>query len=416
MKLAKIMVAGIFAATISLLNVKSADAQERDTIVLKVLEENAPKYFNAPGMPRFSVIGKEQEFYLGIGGYIRGSVSYDFGNPIESPVYFVTNAIPMNNPPGNSSLWQMSAASSNIFFNFVALPQTEDKVGAYIDFGFADGMNKYGFSLKAAYLTYRNWIVGYTTSLFTDGAAAAQTIDQQGPNAMTFLFNTVIDYQLALTKHWKVGIGAEMPSVNATYVLDRDAVNQRIPDIPFYVQYGWKEGKGWLRLSGILRNMGYYNNISRSRENEMGLGIKLSGASPFGSRFTLYSQTVFGKGIASYVQDLQGLGMDMVPLRDGSGDMEGVEVVASYLGLQYLISNKLSASATFSEVKCFFPDKAKPMPEGTYRNASYFVTNLIYKVSPVLTTGVEYLWGSRRNTDETYSHNNRVQMSLRVNF
>ena len=416
MKLAKIMVAGIFAATISLLNVKIADAQERDTIVLKVLEENAPKYFNAPGMPRFSVIGKEQEFYLGIGGYIRGSVSYDFGNPIESPVYFVTNAIPMNNPPGNSSLWQMSAASSNIFFNFVALPQTEDKVGAYIDFGFADGMNEYGFSLKAAYLTYRNWIVGYTTSLFTDGAAAAQTIDQQGPNAMTFLFNTVIDYQVALTKHWKVGIGAEMPSVNATYVLDRDAVNQRIPDIPFYVQYGWKEGKGWLRLSGILRNMGYYNNISRSRENEMGLGIKLSGASPFGSRFTLYSQSVFGKGIASYVQDLQGLGMDMVPLRDGSGEMEGVEVVASYLGLQYLISNKLSASATFSEVKCFFPDKAKPMPEGTYRNASYFVTNLIYKVSPVLTTGVEYLWGSRRNTDETYSHNNRVQMSLRVNF
>jgi hypothetical protein len=416
MKLTGIMVAVIFAATISLLNVKSADAQERDTIVLKVLEENAPKYFNAPGMPRFSVIGKEQEFYLGIGGYIRGSVSYDFGNPIESPVYFVTNAIPMNNPPGNSSLWQMSAASSNIFFNFVALPQTEDKVGAYIDFGFADGMNEYGFSLKAAYLTYRNWIVGYTTSLFTDGAAAAQTIDQQGPNAMTFLFNTVIDYQLALTKHWKVGIGAEMPSVNATYVLDRDAVNQRIPDIPFYVQYGWKEGKGWLRLSGILRNMGYYNNISRSRENEMGLGIKLSGASPFGSRFTLYSQTVFGKGIASYVQDLQGLGMDMVPLRDGSGEMEGVEVVASYLGLQYLISNKLSASATFSEVKCFFPDKAKPMPEGTYRNASYFVTNLIYKVSPVLTTGVEYLWGSRRNTDETYSHNNRVQMSLRVNF
>ena len=116
MKLAKFMVAGIFAATISLLYVQKVDAQVRDTVVLKVLEENAPKYFNAPGMPRFSVIGKEQEFYLGIGGYIRGTVSYDFGNPIESPVYFVTSAIPMNNPPGNGSLWQMSAASSNIFF------------------------------------------------------------------------------------------------------------------------------------------------------------------------------------------------------------------------------------------------------------------------------------------------------------
>ena len=131
MKTIKIMVACIFAATISVLKV-----QGQDTVVLKVLEENAPKYFNAPGMPRFSVIGKDQEFYLGIGGYIRGTMSYDLGNPIESPMYFITSAIPMDNPSGNSSLFQMSAASSNIFFNFVALPQTQDKVGAYVDFGF----------------------------------------------------------------------------------------------------------------------------------------------------------------------------------------------------------------------------------------------------------------------------------------
>ena len=66
MKTIKIMVACIFAATISVLKV-----QGQDTVVLKVLEENAPKYFNAPGMPRFSVIGKDQEFYLGIGGFPR---------------------------------------------------------------------------------------------------------------------------------------------------------------------------------------------------------------------------------------------------------------------------------------------------------------------------------------------------------
>ena len=55
-----------------------------------------------------------------------------------------------------------------MFFNFVALPHTENKVGAYVDFGFAQGLGDYGFSLKAAYLTYRNFVVGYTTSLFTD--------------------------------------------------------------------------------------------------------------------------------------------------------------------------------------------------------------------------------------------------------
>ena len=312
------------AATFSALKVNG-----QDTLVLKVLEENAPKYFNAPGMPRFSVIGNERAFYLGIGGYIRGTASYDFGNPIQSPLYFIPSAIPMDGEGGNSSLLQFSAASSNLFFNFVALPHTENKVGAYIDFGFAQGMGNYGFSLKAAYLTYRNLTVGYTTSLFTDGAAAAQTIDQQGPNAMTFLFNTVIDYQWPINRHWKVGVGLEMPKVDASYLNSTRAVNQRVPDIPVYVQYSWKEGKGWLRLSGIMRNMYYRDQVAMKTDDVMGLGIKLSGVSPLTRSLNLYSQSVFGKGISSYVQDLQGLGMDLVPVTGNGGQMEAVEVVAS---------------------------------------------------------------------------------------
>lgn len=405
------MVACLCAATFSVLKVNG-----QDTVVLKVLEENAPKYFNAPGMPRFSVIGKEREFYLGIGGYIRGSLSYDFGNPIESPIYFITSAIPMDSNPGNSSLVQMSAASSNMFFNFVALPHTQDKVGAYVDFGYAEGLGNYGFSLKAAYITYRNFTVGYTTSLFTDGAAAAQTIDQQGPNAMTFLFNTVIDWQKRFGEHWKVGAGLEMPSVNATYGPRCYGVNQRMPDIPFYVQYGWKEGKGWLRLSGIVRNMQYHNEVLGKNASQTGIALKLSGVSPLSKRLNLYSQSVFGKGIASYVQDLQGLGLDMVPVDATSGRMEAVEVVGSYLGLQYMVSEKLSASATFSEVKCFMPKGYEDVDGRTYKEAVYFVGNVIYKVSPVLTTGVEYLWGSRKDRDDVFHHNNRIQASIRVNF
>lgn len=411
MKFSKIMVACLLAATFSTLKVNG-----QDTIVLKVLEENAPKYFNAPGMPRFSVIGNQREFYLGLGGYIRNSLSYDWGNPIESPMYFVTSAISMMEEPGNSSLVQMSAASSNFFLNFVALPHTEDKVGAYIDFGFAEGLSSYGMSLKAAYLTYRNLLAGYSTSLFTDGQAAAQTIDQPGPNAMTFLFNTVISYQKKFNDHWKMGVSLEMPSVNATYGANSQAVNQRVPDIPVYLQYSWHEGKGWIRLSGLFRDMQYHNLATGKNSSEAGIAVKLSSVGPLTESLTLYSQSVFGTGIGSYVQDLQGLGMDMVPVDGASGKMRPVEVVASYLGLQYMINKKLSTSATFSEVKCFMPDGYEDMGGGTYKEALYFVCNMIYRISPVLTTGVEYLWGSRKNIDDTEKHNNRLQASLRVNF
>ncbi|MBR4882948.1 MAG: porin, partial [Bacteroidales bacterium] len=394
----------------------------------------------APDMPRFAIIGKERKFYLGIGGYAKASISYDFANPITNPLCFVTSSIPMEEIPGNGTLVQMNAGASNLFFNFIALPHTKNQIGAYINFDFSGNNANYGFSLKSAYLTYKGFTLGFKPSLFTDGAACAPTVDQQGPNAMTFLFNTVLNYQYAFNNHWKVGIGLEMPVVNATYNNYSYQVNQRVPDIPFYGQFSYKEGTAWIRLSGLIRNM-YYRNVSEgSTEDVFGYGIKLSGSTPLGRKVKLYYQTVYGKGLGSYIQDLQGLGLDMVPAGYGTsgtsgtsgfggldnslklGTLESVEALGSYTGLMWQISPKFYTSATFSEVECFYPKAAagtvtkKMQPDSTYKRSKYFVANLFYNITPSVQAGLEYLWGSRENTDGTTHHDTRLQTAVRVNF
>ena len=401
----------------------------RDTAVLRVLIQNAPDYFNAPDMPRFAIIGKERKFYLGIGGYAKASISYDFTNPITNPLCFVTSSIPMENMPGNGALVQMSAGSSNLFFNFIALPHTKNQIGAYINFDFSGNNANYGFSLKSAYLTYKGFTLGFKPSLFTDGAACAPTVDQQGPNAMTFLFNTVLNYQYAFNSHWKVGVGLEMPVVNATYNEYSYQVNQRIPDIPFYGQFSYKEGKAWIRLSGLIRNMYYRNDVDGSTEDVFGYGVKLSGTTPIGRKVKLFYQTVYGKGLGSYIQDLQGLGLDMAPedirQQSGSSDstfdgdpvpdgsLESVEALGSYTGLMWQISPKFFTSATFSEVECFLPNSVVP---STYKRGIYVVSNVFYNITPSVQAGVEYLWGSRENVNGETHHNTRLQTAVRVNF
>lgn len=422
----------------------------RDTAVVKVLFENAPNYFNAPDMPRFAIIGKDRKFYLGIGGYAKASLSFDMGNPITSAIYFEPSTIPMDNPAGNRALVQFSAATSNLFFNFVGLPHTKNQIGAYINFNFSGNGNNYGFSLRAAYLTYRGFLVGYNSSLFTDGAASAPTIDQQGPNALTFVYNTVLDYQYAFNKHWKVGLGLEMPMVSATYNNYSYAINQRVPDIPFYGQYSWADGNGWIRLSGLLRNM-FYRNEQCGELNEAGIheganvdrvgfGIKASGAVPVHSKITLFYQGVYGIGISSYIQDLQGYGLDMVPTapsRDAStasthslGRLKNVEAWGAYLGIQWQISPKFLTSATYSMVETYLPKSESEtflpgveykhnnafMPNTTYKSAKYVVANLFYNITPTITTGIEYLWGCRKNVDGVFKQDNRIQTAVRVNF
>lgn len=384
----------------------------RDTAVVRVLVQNAPDYFNAPDMPRFAIVGKERKFYLGIGGFVKASVSYDLGHPIDNPLCFVTSAIPMDNVPGNGALVQMNAGASNLFFNFVALPHTKNQIGAYVNFDFSGNGANYGFSLKSAYFTYKGFTLGYKPSLFTDGAASVPTVDQQGPNAMTFVFNTVLNYQYAINKHWSVGAGLEMPNVNATYDDYTYGVNQRIPDIPFYLQYSWADGQAWLRLSGLVRNMYYRDKNTGTTKDEIGYGIKLSGVSFLARNLKLYSQCIYGKGVGSYIQDMQGLGLDMIPT-ETNGTLESVAAWASYVGLQWKISPKFSVSSTYSMVDAFLPDYA---PASTYKHAQYVVSNMFYNITPSVQAGVEYLWGCRENADGNFKQDTRLQSAVRVNF
>lgn len=385
----------------------------RDTAVLRVLVQNAPDYFNAPDMPRFAIVGKERKFYLGIGGFLKASVSYDLGNPIENPLCFVTSSIPMDNPPGNSSLFQMSAGASNLFFNFVALPHTKNQIGAYINFDFSGNGANYGFSLKSAYFTYKGFTLGYKPSLFTDGAAAAPTVDQQGPNAMTFLFNTVLNYQYAFNKHWKVGVGLELPVLNATYNDYTYQINQRVPDIPFYIQYSWADSQAWLRLSGLIRNMYYQDMKSGKTVDEVGYGIKLSGVTKLARNVKMFSQCIYGEGVGSYIQDMQGLGMDIVPI-ENSGKLEKVKAWASYMGVQWRISPKFLTSATYSVVEAYMPENS--VEKDAYKHAQYLVANLFYNITPSVQAGIEYLWGSREDTGGNFKQDTRLQSAIRVNF
>ena len=285
----------------------------KDQALMETLLLNAPKTINAPGLPRFAIIGKDRKFYLGIGGFVKGTLSYDFGNPIESPFCFTTSAIPMDQQAGNGTLVQFSAATSNIFFNFVGLPHTKNQIGAYINFNFTAN-NEYGFSLQNAYLTYRGFMVGYNFSLFTDGNACIPLIDFEGPNAFTAVHNSVIDWTHSFNEHWSIGAGIEMPMFSGTYNSQTYGINQRIPDIPTYGQYSWSKGNGWVRLSALIRFLYYRDELNSDNNCNIAGGVKVSGAVPITHKLTAFYQGVYGTGIESYIQDLTGLGMDLDPV------------------------------------------------------------------------------------------------------
>ncbi len=401
---------------VTIVNPSATDGDSAGVKIYEIFLDNAPKSYHVPGAPRFAIKGKDNKFYLGIGGTAKATASYDWGNPIDNAYDFTTSSIPMQTRKGDGGLLQFSAATSGLFLNMVALPGTRNQIGVYFNFNLTGNGNDYGFNLFYAYVKYCGFTVGYDFSLFADMAAAPPSIDNEGPNALTSIPNGVIDFRHSFNSHWSMGIGAELPIASATTGDNTYLVSQRVPDVPAYVQYSWDKGRSWIRFSGIVRNMFYRDVIADKNRDCAGWGVKMSGSASPASWLTAYYQAAYGKGITSYFQDLFEGGLDMVP--DGEGRLESVKAWGGYLALQYNISPKVFATTTYSHLRNYadiYQGGSTPWNQ-QYKYAQYALANVIWNITPQISTGLEYIYGRRVDMDGMARHDNRIQTMLQVTF
>ena len=379
--------------------------------LINVFEETQRPHFHDPRAPRFLLTDQQGKFALGIGGYLKTTMEYDF-NGIVDDVDFIPALIPQ---PGSTSVrnqFQMDASTSTIFLKLVGRTKHLGNFIVYTAGNFR-GSGK-TFELQNAYLSFLGFTMGYDTGLFMDLAAAPPTIDFQGPDGMTFYRATQLRYEANVMKGLKVGVGVEMPSVDGTPAQDVRIGKQRMPDIPAYVQYSWAKASH-IRVGGILRSMTYEDQVNNKAKSLTGWGIQASGTARLGG-FQLYGQYTYGRGIAQYLNDISNLNVDIVPLADESGRMQVLPMKGWYAGLQYNFSKRVFASATYSQSRLFTEDCYAHFNETQYKKGQYLVANAFWNISHNLQVGVEYLHGWRENFNDVNREANRINLSAQYNF
>lgn len=393
--------------------------QPKDTVPLyDVLHQNAPHFMNIPDVPRFALLGRDHRFYMGIGANVDAVMLYDAGHPVPDQNCFAPSQIPITMAPGNGGQFRISAQQSNFYLNVVALPGTKNQLGAFVDLDFSGP--GYSVSLSHAYLKFRDFMAGFTFSTFADAGAAPSTIDYQGVNAYSAAKVAQVAYQPRFGKNheWGVGVALDMPNTSITNAYGTAAVTQRVPNIPFYVQRSWADGHGWLRVSGMIRNL-YYRDLSAKRNRDVvGWAVKMSGRTPVYGALTAMYQAMYGKGIASYIKDLNNAGMDLMPDPSNSGRLKPVGAWAAYAGLQYAFNPRVISTVAYSQVRTYadsYADSATSWGDG-YRYGQYIVGNVFWDVNSIVRMGAEYLYGRRVNYDGAQAHDNRMQVLLQVSF
>lgn len=377
--------------------------------VINIFYNTQGEYFHDPLAPRFVLTDREGKWGLGIGGYLMARAEFDFDKIVDN-VDFMPSQIQRGYGP--SSQYQMDITTSTLFLKLVGHSRLLGDFQIYTSGDWrGDGKN---FRLLNAYMRTKHLTLGYTTGGFMDLAAYPATVDNAGPCGMTFYRTTQIALNFDLFSGMTMGIGIESPNFSATVDNYTSVGAQSFPNIPIYLKYRLYEGSH-VRLGGIIRDASYRNLVSNSKRQKIAWGGQASALLNFG-KLHVSGQYSIGEGIGSLINDVSNIGVDLVPVPDYDGRMMLLLTDAWFAAVQYNFSNRLFASATYSQSNLRSRRGLADARPDMYKRGQYLAVNMFAMVSENMQMGIEYLHGWRLDFNEHTYNANRINLSARYNF
>lgn len=384
------------------------------------------KVYSDAGGPRFMVADENDNFRFGIGGTIHATMFFDFNGSLEGSSFTTWNIPVPTDYAGQSGL---TMGSSKL--NFKAIGKLGGKqMVAFVEIGVGTSTGN-AINLRHAYFSYGGLTVGHTYSFFMDLAAGPMTVDLQGPNTQISIRHPLIGYTFKFGNHWKLAAALERQElkINASSSAGVSDEFQECPDIAFNTSYTFD--RGHLQLAALLRYLYYYRNSPLSTTSErsgtkldVGFGGALSGSFNFTKNTSLSFQSVVGRGVGAYIQDLSESKLDLINMvtSDSASVLKTAPMYGGYFSVQHNWTQRLVSSLIYGYVHLYH------MPGYVYNyddcynfNSSHYVAaNLFWNVSDYFIVGVEYLYGVRQNVfaDGSYDsgHANRVDLMLSYSF
>ncbi len=388
------MTAALFMGT-----VESFSQEEAPVIIQNIFASRHPQ---DPGEPAFFLLPGKKNAQLGIGGYVRLIGIYDL-NGLQNLKDFITYQIPVGSENTSQDRFQLDAGQSRIFTEFRARTRRYGPLKIYIEADFYGSNNN--LRLRHAYGSFAGFLVGQTWSTFMDLEASPNTIDFEGPNSEIALRSPMVRYSGKIGPAFRFAIAAETPETSITNTLSTKNIPQFMPDFTGRASVYGKPGH--LQLAGVYRDIAYEDTSSGTTRTAAGWGLALSGRLHISKNDVFMFQGTYGKGIARYIQDISGAGLDLVPENMNATALEALPVWGAYGAWEHNWTTAISNTLIYGFTQA---DDLGNKPATSYALGQYVAANVFWKILPMVTTAIEYLWGQRVNK------NGRKGAANRINF
>lgn len=347
-----------------------------------------------------------------IGGYAKVDAIYD-SKPIGSHDYFVTSAIPTSGPDTKrGSQFTMHAKQTRMNMDM----RRDTDAGAariYVEgdwfgnasSGFEPGSNQ--FQLRHAFGQLNNFAAGYSFSAFMNNDALPDTLDFEGPGSAPFLLVASARYTVKTSENSRISFAAEAPQSQVD-TSGGGFAKTAFPDLTMRARI---EGDaGHFQASGVWRSLGWSSDTG-SKDTTSGYGLNLSGSLKTVGDDYIVAGAVWGKGIARYISDIGGSGLDAVV--DPSGHLQALEEYGAYGAYTHYWTPKLRSTGVIN----YLGMNDNPYKLATSLSSSqYYSMNLIWNPAGSLNVGTELLYGRQTTVDGFSGNDTRLQFSVQYDF
>lgn len=405
----------VAAFSVMTLSISVAQAQDSGDIEFWVLKTGDGLY-TEPKKPNFSTKNKKGTLAVAAGAQIKVVNTFDMGGVIKNSMDegFVVPYIPSSMKGMAKGQYYLNPGSSQIYVKGAGRLGNGRTIEGYLSINFMGA--GYSPSLYQAYVKLYNFTVGKAWNTMANINAAPPTIDYWGPSGFGGFRNTLIRYENWMSNSFSYGLSIEVPTVDATYSNSNHSITQCVPDMTGYLQYNWGQNtEGSLRLAALYRSMGYYNDEVMKCKSETGYGVQLSGKANITSNLIAYYRAIGGYGIASYINDISTMPVDMLPKAGEPGALTNLGMYGAYVGLQYNISPKVFVSATYSQARMYSRESVV-LPSNSYRYSQYILANCFWNVSKNLQLAAEVMRGIRNDFNGDHVSANRMNLLVQYSF
>jgi hypothetical protein len=266
--------------------------------------------------------------------------------------------------------------------------------------------------LRHAYAQGKNLLIGQTFSNFMDPDAGPDTLDFQGPNSQVSIRNPQMRYTFRLGKTTTTSISVEKPSSDVAFKTPDFNASPNSPSPDGTVQFRHDMDIGHVQVSALLRDISAFLPNGRS-DSVFGWGFNLAGLFKVFGKDNFTYQGAYGNGIARYINDTSGLGIDAAVISSLKPELEAVPMLGVYGGYQHFWNAKIRSSAVYGFLQS---ENTAAQVSSAFHRSGYGAVNVIWSPIPQLSFGTEFLYGWRVNKDNSTGNAPRVQISAKYNF